>query len=98
MIVVAFLNGWIPLLTRTGLNFVDVRHCAVGHLLAMARAKSGERYLLGGVNLWLCDFLNVSNPTRATARHVFMRPIGSAFSPLAPAKLPPDFRRTGLRL
>src|SRR5437773_7968747 len=47
MIVVAFLNGRIPLLARTGLNFVDVRHCALGHLLSMARGESGERYLLG---------------------------------------------------
>jgi len=66
MIVVAFLNGRIPLLARTGLNFVDVRDCALGHLLAMARAKSGERYLLGGINLWLCDFLKLVEPY---ARH-----------------------------
>jgi len=62
MIVVAFLNGRIPLLARTGLNFVDVRHCALGHLLSMARGKSGERYLLGGINLWLCDFLKCVEP------------------------------------
>jgi dihydroflavonol-4-reductase len=57
MIVVAFLNGRIPLLAHTGLNFVDVRQCALGHLLSMARGQSGERYLLGGINLWLRDFL-----------------------------------------
>jgi dihydroflavonol-4-reductase len=62
MIVVAFLNGRIPLLARSGLNFVDVRHCALGRLLAMARARSGERYLLGGINLWLCDFLKLVEP------------------------------------
>ena len=62
MIVVAFLKGRIPLLARTGLNFVDVRDCALGHLLAMARGKSGERYLLGGINLWLCDFLKRVEP------------------------------------
>ncbi|HET6889188.1 MAG TPA: hypothetical protein VFH87_14820 [Candidatus Udaeobacter sp.] len=28
----------------------------------MARAKSGERYLLGGINLWLCDFLKRVEP------------------------------------
>jgi len=62
MIVVAFLNGRIPLLAHTGLNFVDVRHCALGHLLSMARGKSGERYLLGGTNLWLRDFLKRVEP------------------------------------
>ena len=62
MIVVAFLNGRIPLLARTGLNFVDVRQCALGHLLSMARGRSGERYLLGGINLWLRDFLKHVEP------------------------------------
>jgi dihydroflavonol-4-reductase len=28
----------------------------------MARGKSGERYLLGGINLWLCDFLKRVEP------------------------------------
>jgi len=56
------LNGRIPLLARTGLNFVDVRHRALGHLLTMGRGKSGERYLLGGINLWLCDFLKRVEP------------------------------------
>ena len=62
MIVVAFLNGRIPLLAQTGLNFVDVRNCALGHLLSMARGKSGERYLLGGINLWLREFLKLVEP------------------------------------
>jgi dihydroflavonol-4-reductase len=62
MIIVAFLNGRIPLLARTGLNFVDVRDCALGHLLSMARGQSGERYLLGGINLWLRDFLKRIEP------------------------------------
>jgi dihydroflavonol-4-reductase len=62
MIIVAFLNGRIPLLARTGLNFVDVRHCALGHLLSMVRGQAGERYLLGGTNLWLRDFLKHVEP------------------------------------
>jgi dihydroflavonol-4-reductase len=62
MIIVAFLNGRIPLLARTGLNFVDVRDCALGHLLSMARGQVGERYLLGGINLWLRDFLKHVQP------------------------------------
>jgi len=62
MIIVQFLNGRIPMLARTGLNFVDVRQCAVGHLLAMHRGEHGERYLLGGVNLWLREFLQRLEP------------------------------------
>jgi dihydroflavonol-4-reductase len=62
MIITQFLNGRIPMLARTGLNFVDVRQCALGHLLAMVRGRAGERYLLGGVNLWLREFLQMLEP------------------------------------
>jgi nucleoside-diphosphate-sugar epimerase len=66
MIIVQFLNGRIPMLARTGLNFADVRQCALGHLLAMIRGRPGERYLLGGTNLWLGEFLKQLEPF---ARH-----------------------------
>ena len=79
MIVVAFLNGRIPLLARTGLNFVDVRHCALGHLLSMARGESGERYLLGGINLWLCDFLKRVEPYARYHTPRFYAPHGLSF-------------------
>ena len=62
MIIVRFLNGRIPMLARTGLNFVDVQQCALGHLLAMTRGRRGEHYLLGGVNLWLREFLQRLEP------------------------------------
>jgi dihydroflavonol-4-reductase len=38
-------------LSTTGLNLVDVRDVARGHALALERGESGERYILGGVNL-----------------------------------------------
>lgn len=37
----------------TGLNLVDVRDVARGHVLALERGEPGERYLLGGANLSL---------------------------------------------
>jgi dihydroflavonol-4-reductase len=36
---------------RIGLNVVDVRDVARGHVLALEHGRSGERYLLGGVDL-----------------------------------------------
>jgi dihydroflavonol-4-reductase len=35
------------------LNVVDVRDVARGHVLALERGRSGERYILGGANLTL---------------------------------------------
>jgi dihydroflavonol-4-reductase len=42
-------------LRRTGLNLVDVRDVARGHVLALEKGEPGERYILGGVNLPLAD-------------------------------------------
>jgi dihydroflavonol-4-reductase len=39
----------------TGLNVVDVRDVAHGHLLALEHGRRGERYLLGGIDLSLRD-------------------------------------------
>jgi dihydroflavonol-4-reductase len=40
-------------LRATGVNVVDVRDVASGHLLALERGLSGQRYILGGANLTL---------------------------------------------
>ena len=42
-------------LRSTGLNLVDVRDVARGHVLALERGRVGERYLLGGTNLTLAE-------------------------------------------
>jgi len=52
-IVVDFVNGAMPAYIETGLNLVDVRDVALGHLLAAERGKPGERYILGCENLTL---------------------------------------------
>ncbi|HLZ47508.1 MAG TPA: NAD-dependent epimerase/dehydratase family protein [Candidatus Limnocylindria bacterium] len=46
------LRGFVA---TTGLNIVDVRDVALGHALALERGTPGERYLLGGRDLWLED-------------------------------------------
>jgi dihydroflavonol-4-reductase len=52
-IVVDFLRRKMPAYVDTGLNVVDVRDVAAGHLLACERGRVGERYILGGENLTL---------------------------------------------
>ncbi|MCS7314334.1 MAG: NAD-dependent epimerase/dehydratase family protein [Bryobacterales bacterium] len=55
-IVLDFLRGAMPAYVDTGLNFVDVRDVAKGHLLALERGRDGERYILGSENLTLEEF------------------------------------------
>lgn len=57
-IIVDFLKRKFPAYVETGLNLVDVRECALGHIMAMEKGKSGDRYILGGENLTLKQILD----------------------------------------
>src|SRR5579863_9893216 len=52
-ILVDFVRGKMPAFLDTGLNVVDVRDVADGHLQAAEGGKTGERYILGSENLTL---------------------------------------------
>jgi dihydroflavonol-4-reductase len=56
-IIVDFLCDKLPAFVDTGLNLVDARDTAVGHLLAAERGRPGERYILGCENLSLEQIL-----------------------------------------
>ncbi len=56
-IIVDFLRGATPAYLDTGLNLVDVRDVAQGHLAAAERGRAGERYILGAENLSLREIL-----------------------------------------
>jgi dihydroflavonol-4-reductase len=57
-IVVDFLKRKFPAYVETGLNLVDATVCAHGHVAALEKGKSGERYILGGENLTLKQILD----------------------------------------
>lgn len=57
-IVLDFLKRKFPAYVETGLNLVDVRECAQGHVAALEKGRPGERYILGGENLTLKQILD----------------------------------------
>src|SRR6185437_2695650 len=57
-IVVDFLKRKFSAYVDTGLNLADVKEVARGHVLAMEKARPGERYILGGENLTLKQMLD----------------------------------------
>jgi len=57
-IVLDFLKGKFPAYVETGLNLVDAAECAHGHIQALEKGRSGERYILGGENLTLKQILD----------------------------------------
>jgi dihydroflavonol-4-reductase len=57
-IIVDFLKKKFPAYVDPGLNLVDVDECARGHVAALEKGRSGERYILGGENLTLKQILD----------------------------------------
>lgn len=57
-IILRFLRRQMPFYVDTGLNFIDVRDVAWGHLLAWEKGRKGDRYILGHQNLTLKQLLD----------------------------------------
>jgi dihydroflavonol-4-reductase len=57
-IIVDFLRGKMFGYVDTGMNLIDVRDVAEGHLLAAERGRIGEKYILGHQNLLLKEIFD----------------------------------------
>jgi dihydroflavonol-4-reductase len=51
--IVDYLDGKMSAYVETGLNLIDVRDVAAGHLLAAEKGRIGEKYILGNRDLSL---------------------------------------------
>ena len=56
-IIVEAASGRMPAFVDTGLNLAHVDDVAAGHVAALDRGRIGERYILGGENVFLADML-----------------------------------------
>ncbi|MFP4324185.1 MAG: NAD-dependent epimerase/dehydratase family protein, partial [Anaerolineales bacterium] len=69
-LIIETARGGVPALAQQGgTNFIDVRDVAAAHIAAAERGRSGERYILGGVNMThkaftrlVCDVLGAPVP------------------------------------
>ena len=57
-IIVRFLQRQMPFYVDTGLNLIDVEDVAWGHILALEKGRTGDRYILGNENLTFRQLLN----------------------------------------
>ena len=53
--ILDFLKRKVPAYVDTGLNLVDVRDVALGHVLAAEKGRIGEKYILGNRNMTLAE-------------------------------------------
>jgi dihydroflavonol-4-reductase len=56
--IVDFLNRRMPAYVETGLNLVDVRDVAEGHVLAEEKGRAGEKYILGNRDMTLKEIFD----------------------------------------
>jgi len=64
-IIVEAGSGRMPGFVDTGLNLAHVDDVAAGHVAALERGRIGERYILGGDNVFLADMLaDIANIVR----------------------------------
>lgn len=79
-IVLDFIMRKMPAYIDTGINIVDVRDVARGHILAYQRGKRGERYILGNRNVTLKElFKSLAGVTGLAAPRVKL-PYGLAMT------------------
>ncbi|MBU0994377.1 MAG: NAD-dependent epimerase/dehydratase family protein [Proteobacteria bacterium] len=60
-IIIDICNGINRYSFNGGFNVVDVRDVAKGHILAAKKGKTGEKYILGNMNLTMPDFMHLVN-------------------------------------
>ena len=66
-IVLDYLMGKMRAFVDTGLNLIAVEDVAEGHLLAAAKGRTGEKYILGNRDMTLCEILEAL--ARVTGGH-----------------------------
>jgi len=77
--IVRFLKRKMPAVVDTGLNLIDVRDCAEGHLLAAERGRTGQRYILGCKNLTLMDICKLLSKISSVPAPKFTLPYFVAY-------------------
>lgn len=73
-LIIDIFNLPVPLAVPTEMNFIDVRDCAMGHLLALERGKTGESYILGGENFRYKDMLRRALRVAGKRRRIWEAP------------------------
>jgi dihydroflavonol-4-reductase len=77
-IIIAYLNGRLRVFVDTYVSVVDIDDTVEGHLLAAARGRSGERYVLNGATIPSREALEIVSELSGIADRVHMLPAAAA--------------------
>jgi len=92
-ILIAYLNGKLPVFVDTQLSVVDIQDCVEGHLLAAEHGESGRRYVLNGATLRSREALRIVSELSGVRERVRMIPAPVARAAAAVAE--PVYRLRG---
>lgn len=67
-VLVRYLEGRLKVWVDTTISLVDIDDCAEGHVLAEAKGRAGERYVLNGTSLATRDLLRLMAEVAPGAR------------------------------
>lgn len=73
-LILQMMQGLTRMKVEGGFNAVDVRDVALGHVLAAEKGRSGEKYLLGNVNMTGEEFSRLIAHTLGI-EHAFLIPV-----------------------
>lgn len=77
-LIVDIVNREMPGYIDGAINIIDVQDVARGHLLAAAKGRIGERYILGNENVTVGDFFRLVAETASVRPPLLKLPYGAA--------------------
>jgi dihydroflavonol-4-reductase len=92
-ILIAYLNGRLPVFVDTSISLVDIDDCAEGHVLAAERGRPGERYVLNGGTMGSLEALDLVAEIAGVRRRVRLVAPAAAMATATAAEL--GFRALG---
>ncbi len=85
-LVVQVARGRLPALVDAGINVVHIDDVARGHVAALERGRTGERYILGGENLPLREIVRKIAALTGGSKPLVELPTGVVRNLAAPAR------------
>lgn len=86
-IIIAYLNGKLPVFVETHVSVVDIEDCVEGHLRAAEHGTDGRRYVLNGATVHALEALRIVSELSGVRDRVRMvpRPLARAAVAVAEA-------------
>jgi len=72
-IIIDIVKGLNRFAFGGGFNIVDVRDVARGHVLAARKGRTGEKYVLGNVNITMPEFMRLVNRISGKPHRLFVK-------------------------